>query len=98
MLNSSVTLNQVNVNKLLPAFLRRQNYACDADPFSSNQKGWGAVVSSGIKPSWITKVKFSLLVYFYYLNCLVSPYCDTNRIQNKSIPWYLGRKERKDVK
>lgn len=55
MLNSSVTLNQVNVNKLLPAFLRRQNYACDADPFSSKQKGWGAVVSSVIKPSWITR-------------------------------------------
>lgn len=40
-------------------------------------------MSSGINPSWITKVKFSLLVYLYYLNCLVSPYFDTNIFQNK---------------
>lgn len=102
MLNNSVTSFQVNANKLLSAFVRRQSYACEAGPFSSNQKGWGAVVSSGINPSWITKVKFSLLVYLYYLNCLVSPYFDTNIFQNSPgiqvIPQYQGRKERKDVK
>lgn len=45
MLNNSVTSFQVNV-KLLSAFVRRQSYACEAGPFSSNQKVWGAVVSS----------------------------------------------------
>lgn len=39
MLNNSVTSFQVNV-MLLSAFVRRQSYACEAGPFSSNQKGW----------------------------------------------------------
>lgn len=38
MLNNSVTLFQVDVNKLLSAFLRKQNYACGAGPFSLTKK------------------------------------------------------------
>lgn len=50
MLNNSVTSFQVNVNKLLSAFVRRQSYACEAGPFSSNQKRMGSSGEFWYKP------------------------------------------------